>query len=98
MKQKKESVTIKFSEFNDWDDFLILSNLINVDDLIILVTARRKSISYIHDFERIPSKLEKHCVNNDKIVIYPQQYARLDLLTEDLTMEEVESTLGSNQN
>jgi Kef-type K+ transport system membrane component KefB len=98
MKQKHESVSIKFSEFNDWDDFLILSNLLNDDDLIVLVTARRKSISYIHDFERIPSKLEKYFVKNDKIVIYPQQYARLDLLTEDLTMEEVESTLGSNQN
>jgi hypothetical protein len=96
MKQKKESVTIKFSEFNDWDDFLILSNLLNDDDLIVLVTARRKSISYIHDFEKIPSKLEKYFVKNDKIVIYPQQYARLDLLTEDLTMEEVESTLASN--
>ena len=76
----KLNSAIVHKEFLDWDDFLIISRYVEEDDLIVLISTRRGSISYTKVLENIPSKLEKHFVLNNKIVIYPQQ----NYLNEDL--------------
>jgi Kef-type K+ transport system membrane component KefB len=67
------NVSITYKEFNDWEDFLILSKEILNDDLLIVVSARKGSVSYNNELETIPNKLEKHFDNNNKFIIYPQQ-------------------------
>lgn len=64
----------KFNSFHDWENFHLLSDFIKTDDLVVLVSARKKSVSYVHHFDHIPNKIDKRLINNNIIVIYPQQY------------------------
>lgn len=70
----KISATINYKSFNDWDAFLVLARDIKEEDLMVLVSARRGDTSYMSILDNIPERLKKHFPNNNKIVIYPQQY------------------------
>lgn len=69
-----------FKPFDDWDDFLILSRDIKDSDLMVVVSSRRGSVSYLGYLDNIPTKLDKHFNDNNKIIIFPQQYNRMDHL------------------
>lgn len=71
--KQKTSFTIHF--FDDWNDFLVLSKIIQKDDLFVLVTARKGATSYMGALESLPLKMEIHFENHSRIVIYPQQFA-----------------------
>lgn len=63
---------ISFNKFDDWDDFLILAKDLKDDDIMMLISARKGTISY-HDYlDKMPSKLDKYFSKNSKIVVYPQ--------------------------
>jgi Kef-type K+ transport system membrane component KefB len=74
-KKAKLSASISIKLFTDWEDFLVLSRNIHVDDLFVLVSARKGATSYLTVLEKLPAKLEKHFAANSRFVIYPQQYA-----------------------
>jgi hypothetical protein len=73
-KKLKLSASITVGHFSDWEDFLILARNIHVDDLFILVSARKGAASYMAVLENLPTKLEKHFSANSRLVIYPQQF------------------------
>ncbi|HTO14644.1 MAG TPA: cation:proton antiporter [Edaphocola sp.] len=76
--KKKLNAPLLFSDFTDWDDFLIISKDIKEDDLLVLVTARKQTLSYIRELENLPARLDKYFSVNSKIIIYPQQIIRLN--------------------
>lgn len=73
LKAKKLTSSINYVEFNDWEGFLVLSREINDDDLVILISSRKGSVSYTSILQNIPSKLEKYFNQNNKLIIYPKQ-------------------------
>ena len=73
-KKSKLSAEITFIQFDDWDDFLILSRNIKENDFFVLVSARKGATSYMPALENLPTKLEKHFSENSVLLIYPQQY------------------------
>ena len=75
----KMNPVINFTEFIYWEDFLILARDIKKEDLFILVSSRKGSASHITVLENLPNKLEKHFMQNDKIIIYPQSYDHQNL-------------------
>ncbi len=74
LKRKKLSFSSSFNEFNEWDDFLILSKFLRDNDLFVLVSARKGSASYIPILDSLPIKIEKHFSINSRFIIYPQQF------------------------
>jgi hypothetical protein len=76
--RKKLSAVFSFNPFDDWENFHFLADYIKADDLLILVSARKKSVSYVHHFDHIPNKIDKRLMNNDIIVVYPQQFNHRD--------------------
>ena len=74
IKQAKLTASIKINHFADWEDFLIISREINIDDFLVIVSARKGATSYMSFLESIPLKLEKHFPKNSRIVIFPQQF------------------------
>jgi len=64
---------VHFKYFEEWQDILILARDIKNEDLIVLINARKGTLSYQNDVENILSKLEKHFENNSKIMVYPKQ-------------------------
>ena len=73
LKSKKITLNIKHTEFNDWDDALILARYIEDDDFLVLVSARRGAASHMSILDRLPLNLEKHFFKNSRVVVYPQQ-------------------------
>ncbi len=74
IKTEKLTASINNIAFDDWEDFLILSRNIHEDDLIVLVSARRGTASYMPMLENLPYKIEKHFSANSRIIVYPQQF------------------------
>lgn len=70
-KANKLTLSINSNIFDDWEDFFILSRHIKENDFIILVSARKGSLTYFSHLERLPQKLEVHYNEYSKCVIYP---------------------------
>jgi Kef-type K+ transport system membrane component KefB/CO dehydrogenase/acetyl-CoA synthase epsilon subunit len=83
--QKNITASISFTVFTGWEDFQTLKGQIDHDDLIVLVSARRNSASYVHYLDDIPNKLEKYFTENNKILVYPKQYSATFEVSEDLS-------------
>jgi Kef-type K+ transport system membrane component KefB len=83
--QKNITASISFTVFTGWEDFQTLKAQIDHDDLIVLVSARRNSASYVHYLDDIPNKLEKYFTENNKILVYPKQYSATFEVSEDLS-------------
>lgn len=71
-KENKLTISIDFHPFSDWEDFLILSRQLHDDDFIVMVSARKGTLSHVGHLDRLPEKLEKHFPDMSKLVIYPQ--------------------------
>jgi Kef-type K+ transport system membrane component KefB len=69
----KFSAAITTISFDDWDEFVILARYIHEDDIFVLVSARKGSVSYMNILETLPTKLGKYFAANSKIIIYPRQ-------------------------
>ncbi len=70
----KFSTSISYKTIPDFDDFVKLTNDIKPNDLLVLISSRKGSISYISDLDALPDTLEKYFEENNKIIIYPQQF------------------------
>ncbi len=73
MKKNRWNGSVTFNMFSDWENFISISDFVKDDDLLILISARKNSVSYQKYLDHIPSKLEKHFSANNKIVVFPQQ-------------------------
>lgn len=69
----KPRVDAKYTNFEDWEDFLILSRIITEDDLFVVVSARKGSISYNNYLDQIPKKILKHFEKINTVIVYPEQ-------------------------
>ena len=79
--RRKLNTPVTYQAFPDWDNSLLLAEEIRSNDFIILISARKGSISYRSKTENVLIKLEKLFEQNNKIIIYPQQYQH-DYLTD----------------
>jgi hypothetical protein len=73
-KQSKTSVNINYFLLADWEDFLILTREVKFNDLLLVVTARKQSISYTPELEKLPKQLGNYFSDNSFIVLYPEQF------------------------
>ena len=72
--EKQEANTFtEFSLLEEWDDLLLLTGQVNYDNLFVVVSSRKGSISYQTSFERLPSQISKYFANNSLLIVYPDQ-------------------------
>lgn len=75
---EKQSGEMEFTEFSDWDDFLIVFRDVHKDDNLWVVLSRSNGISYNQNMNRIPGYLNKYFQQNSFILIYPLQANKTD--------------------
>lgn len=63
-----------YQEMTCWDDFILLSGEVASDDLLVIIGARRGSISYNTAQEEMPEFLSKNFAGHNLMVIYPEQF------------------------
>lgn len=73
-KAQKCNCKFTFHTLADWEDFLILSREVKENDLLVVVTARRQSISYTPLLEKLPRQLTQYFSDNSFIVLFPEQF------------------------
>lgn len=73
-REYKNPMTMKMSNFDDWEDFLVLAREVKVDDLFIVVSARKATLSYLETFRKLPNQLSKYFGSNNILIVYPEQY------------------------
>lgn len=74
VKKHRLSASIQFVNVENWEDSTVLSSAVQKEDLFVLVSARRGSLSYSGILENLPSKLERRFEKNSRMIIYPKQY------------------------
>ena len=83
------TIRMEFRDVEQWDDFVLLANRILDDDLFIVVSARRSSVSYNSDMDMMPQFLQRYFSRNNLILLFPEQFGPQETLE---TMAEVMST------
>ena len=63
-----------YQEMTEWDDFILLSGEVGPEDLLVIIGARKGSISYSASQEEIPEFLSKNFASHNLMVIYPEQF------------------------
>jgi nucleotide-binding universal stress UspA family protein len=68
-----DPVVATYGELEDWEDLLIIARELRNDDLLVVVGARRGSISYDPLLEKLPRQLGKYFADNGSLIIIPEQ-------------------------
>jgi len=74
----KHPIEADFKIFDDWNDFLIISRDIKIDDNILIVLSRVNKLSYHVNMTNIPTYLNKYFQSNSWILVYPIQQGVVD--------------------
>lgn len=69
-----KNVRAEYSEFENWDDLLLLTGQMAYDHMLVVVTARHGSISYHPMMEKLPALLNKYFASCSFAVLYPEQF------------------------
>ena len=56
-----------------WDDFVLMAADVLDDDLFVVISARRASLSFESDMDALPEFLQRYFSRNNLVVIYPGQ-------------------------
>lgn len=73
MRDRHKSVRDEYEVLESWSDFPALRHELHPDHLLVVVTARRGSISYQKEFSRLTLELEKNFSNISLMLVYPDQ-------------------------
>ena len=69
----KRGGEMEFTEFSDWEDFLIVFRDVHKDDNLWIVMSSHNGISFNPSMNRIPGYLNKYFQQNSFILVYPLQ-------------------------
>ncbi|MDP3432280.1 MAG: cation:proton antiporter [Bacteroidota bacterium] len=98
-------IEAEFRNFENWDEFMNLSQEIKNDDNLVIVLSRENKPSYHSSMKRIPNLLNNYFQSNSFILIYPMQIGVSDSKPIDLNypsllepiekLEEIRKTIVS---
>lgn len=94
----RQNATFELVEFDDWNDFLIISRDIRNDDNLIFVMSRKDKPSYHPYMGKLFGYLNKYFNNVSYILIYPVQYSVLEQVNADLKNPSVPESIESLDN
>ncbi len=99
LKRTKGNIEATYTHFENVEDFLVLSRNITRDDLIVIVTARKGTLSYHSYMDTIPGKLLKHFGDNNFILLYPGQteveFLESGVQSEDLSLSPIQEQIDN---
>ncbi|MCX4288872.1 MAG: cation:proton antiporter [Duncaniella sp.] len=67
-------IRAEHNAMENFDDFVVQANDILDDDLFVVVTARRSSVSWNSEMDEVPAFLQRYFDRNNLVVLYPGQW------------------------
>ena len=74
LNENHQSVRAEYTIMNHWNELPQLAANIGKDNLFVVVTARKGTISYKTALERLPDELQKYYSGKNLLIIFPDQY------------------------
>ena len=74
VRKKHPSVRTEYTEMEHWNEFPHFASNIREDHLMVVVTARKGTVSYKNAMERLPEELTKFFSGKNLLIIFPDQY------------------------
>jgi Kef-type K+ transport system membrane component KefB len=74
---QKQSLSIDYHTFDNWDNISYLADNGRPDDLYIFVSARSKTLSYTSFLDKLPKQLARSYKDHSFVVVYPEQKSDL---------------------
>ncbi len=74
-------IRCEFRTLDANDDYVLLANKINDDDLFVIIGARANSVSYSSSIAELPTFLQRYFTHNNLLIIYPEQFGEGPALT-----------------
>lgn len=71
---EKIDVRQEYDEFADWNDFALLANSLQDDDLLVVIGARHTSLSFNAVMDDLPGLLGRYFAHTNMLMIYPEQF------------------------
>lgn len=68
------SVRTEYTAMGHWNELPQLAASVADDNMLVVVTARKGTISYKNALERLPDELQKHFSGKNLMIIFPDQY------------------------
>ena len=90
-KLKKTSFDFEHHDSEGWESFLKMQKAVVKNDLVVVISARKGTLSYQSHFERIPAQLSKHFVDNSFCIIFPEVRPQAD----DISKLQLDPTLST---
>lgn len=84
VKDTRPAIAATYTLFDDWEDFLVLAREVGADDLFLIISSRRDSVSYNKHLDDVPKKLAKYFQAVSFVIIYPEQHADYVVMTTQL--------------
>lgn len=73
LSETKPHVKAEYHLFEKMEDFLVLSREISKNDLLIVVSGRRGTLSYHSSLDKVPKYLSEYFRDINFLIIYPEQ-------------------------
>jgi hypothetical protein len=70
---RKDALQVAFSNFQNWDDFLVFTGYLETDDLFVIVSSRKGHVSHQPQLEKLPYYLSNYLGSNSFLLLYPEQ-------------------------
>ena len=67
-------VNQEYREFSDWNDFALLANRLQDDDLLVVIAARHTSLSFNSVMDDLASLLGRYFSHTNMLMVYPEQF------------------------
>ncbi len=89
-------IAVSHKRVESFDDFVLRQGSVGQDDLLVVVSARRTSVSFDSDMDEVPPYLQRYYQSGNLIMIYPGQFGTETTTslaeTETMTMAETMAT------
>ena len=68
------NIRAEYTLMEHWNELPRLCTQVNEDHLLVIITARKSTVSYKHAFEKLPAEISQYYNQKNLIIIYPDQY------------------------
>lgn len=82
IQNRHPSVRAEYTLMEHWNELPRLAATIHEDHMLVVVTARKGTVSYKSALERLPDEIEQHFSGKTIIILFPDQYGeQIDEMT-----------------
>jgi len=71
---RHQNLRADYVEMAKWYEFRKLAQSVEKDEMLVVVTARRGTVSYKNAFDRLPDELTEYYHGKNLMIIFPDQY------------------------